>query len=328
MELLVRQKGLKRHDYESVLCEILSLNLDLCEIQVCLASLGEGGLANIERIQISKSVVCDFKEIIKRNIGWKKKQYDHGDLVIKKYDALAKIDDNEIERINMNEHESIKKQVTGLGKIESLDIFKAKPEFIANLRFYIIVVCPIKSDPIFFFRTYTPKKELKRSPFFAIVSKNGTYDRFTDSLFLFDQYIDCVATKADMFIFNKDKFQRIFNFYEKLLAGAKEILGVIKQRIPIDDFVSFEAACEGHLQKISKLKNIASKPYLETITIQDIKKVIDHYKLPIATVGKGENEKIHYDSSDKWAILRLLDDDYLESIMTGSSYEVNSKRPM
>ena len=52
--------------------------------------------------------------------------------------------------------------------------------------------------------------------------------------------------------------------------------------------------------------------------------VIQLYDLPIKTVG--DDEKLQYDASDKWAILRLLDDDYLESVMTKNRYEVNSKR--
>lgn len=83
---------------------------------------------------------------------------------------------------------------------------------------------------------------------------------------------------------------------------------------------------KANIQKLSKLKNIASKPYLKSVTINDLKKVIQKYNLPIQMVGKGKDEKIKFDVSDKWAILRLLDDDYLESVMTGNSYEVNSKR--
>ncbi len=33
-----------------------------------------------------------------------------------------------------------------------------------------------------------------------------------------------------------------------------------------------------------------------------------------------------YDSKRQWELLTLLDDGYLESVMTGNSYEVNGKR--
>ena len=37
-------------------------------------------------------------------------------------------------------------------------------------------------------------------------------------------------------------------------------------------------------------------------------------------------ESLVFDPSDRWAILRLLDDDYLESMMTEQLYEVTGKR--
>jgi len=35
-----------------------------------------------------------------------------------------------------------------------------------------------------------------------------------------------------------------------------------------------------------------------------------------------------YDPSDKWVLLKLLDDDYLWSLMTEHSYEVTGKREL
>ncbi|HFD87405.1 MAG TPA: DUF4868 domain-containing protein [Gammaproteobacteria bacterium] len=170
--------------------------------------------------------------------------------------------------------------------------------------------------------------ELGRSRKFAMVMRKGQYDRCEDNLFLFDRGVDCVIRDGYLFVFGKDKFQKIFQFYETLIKTAKATLKTIKAHIPIDDFPAFEAACEGHLQKIAKLKNIASKPYLKDLTLRDLKKAIKKYKLPIKTTGTGDDEKLHFDVSDKWAILRLLDDDYLESVMTGNQYEVNSKRSL
>jgi PHD/YefM family antitoxin component YafN of YafNO toxin-antitoxin module len=60
--------------------------------------------------------------------------------------------------------------------------------------------------------------------------------------------------------------------------------------------------------------------------MSDIKKAIEEMDLPLKVERHNGKEKLVFDSSDKWAILRLLDDDYLQSIMTGEKYEVNSKR--
>ncbi len=318
----------KKTDAKVTLEDILSLDVPSCEVQLCLASLTPDNITDIQRVQISRKVANEFLVIVNKILARRKKDLNKEDLVLKDYNAQAKLDSHEVESMDLSAHDSIKSQLAGLANVASLDVFAEDATFVTNLRFYVVVLQPLQGVPVLFFRTYTPKKELNRSSLFAIISRQGTYDRFTDSLFLFDQHFDCMVRGDVLFIFNKDKFQKIFRFYEMLIADAKQTLQVIQQRVPIDDFAAFEAACEGHLQKLSKLKNIASNPYLRRITMADLKKVIQKYNLSIETIGKGKDERIKFDASDKWAILRLLDDDYLESVMTGNSYEVNSKRVM
>lgn len=308
--------------------DILGLDLSACEIHLCLASVGNEDEPDFQKVAISQAVANEFRHIIARQLERKKKDIEAGDLVIRQYDPATKPDSHEVEHLDLATHTAIREQILELINLQTLSTFAQDPDFISTLRFYVIVLRPPSDAPIFCFRIYSPKKELSRSALFAIVFRNGHYDRMEEPLFLFDQYLDCLVQGNDLFIFNKDKFQKIFRFYEMLVKTAKETLAIIRKRIPIDDFDAFEKACEGHLQKIAKLKNIASKPYLAQLTMADLKKVINKYDLPVKTVGKGKKEKIHFDASDKWAILRLLDDDYLESVMTGNSYEANSKRPL
>jgi hypothetical protein len=62
--------------------------------------------------------------------------------------------------------------------------------------------------------------------------------------------------------------------------------------------------------------------------IADIKKLLKHFpNLGLKTVQKNGKEMLVFDPKDKWALLRLLDDDYLDSVLTGEKYEVTGKRP-
>jgi hypothetical protein len=319
----------KKTDNVVALTEILQLDLSSCEVQICMASLAVNeGPPDFERVAISTDLAGEFRKIVEGVFARRRKDLGSGDLVVHSYDPMTKLDSHEVERLDLSTHESVGSQIVTLADIEELDTFSGEAAFIAGLRFYVIIVRPTKDTPVYCFRAYSPKRELAQSRLFAMVFRDGHYDSFRDSLFLFDQHIDCVCRGDDLFIFSKDKFQKIFQFYELLLQAAKDTLDVIKARVPIDNFDDFKQSCQGHLLKVAKLKNIASKPYLEKVTMRDIKKVIKKYNLQIGTVGKGKNEKIHFDSSDRWAILRLLDDDYLESVMTGENYEVNSKRPI
>ena len=108
---------------------------------------------------------------------------------------------------------------------------------------------------------------------------------------------------------------------------ARQNLRQIKSAVPIYNFEDFAKACEGHLQMMVKLNNIANKDYLGTITIADIKRVMKELpQLPVQITESNGKEMLVFDRSDKWALLRLLDDDYLKSLMTDWTYEVTGKR--
>lgn len=308
----------------------MSVDFSKANIQLCLAALVSEDIPTFQRVNITEAVAEHFRKISDSWLEKYRKAHQYNDLVLKAYEAQTKPDKHELECIALNKHDGIAQQITALRDLSDLELFVAAREFVDSLRFYTVVVTLKEKglSPVAFFRFYTPKKELGRSRSFGIFMKDGQYDVFREGLFLFDSRFDCFSVDDTLYICNKDGFQKIFRFYELLLKTAKETLNTIETYIPIENFGEFCKACEGHLQKIAKLKNIASKPYLDRIKITDLKKVIAKYNLPIKTIGKGACEKLLFDPADKWAILKLLDDDYLESVMTGASYEVNSKRTL
>jgi hypothetical protein len=167
---------------------------------------------------------------------------------------------------------------------------------------------------------------LSRSRFFAMVFRLGIYDRVVEPAFLFDHHIDCVSYSGMMFIFKKENFYEIFRFFETIRRVAEETLDTIRATVPMLNFDEFAKDCEGHLAKLEKLRNIAAKPYWGKITIEDIKKVIKKNNLSVQIAQTNAGEKLVYDPSDKWVLLKLLDDDYLWSLMSEHSYEVSGKR--
>jgi hypothetical protein len=151
-----------------------------------------------------------------------------------------------------------------------------------------------------------------------------------DPTFLFDLHLDCAVYRDVLYIFNKNNFQRIFRYYERMRDAGREALRTISDRVRIDNFAAFASLCEGRLNMLAKLKNIAAKEYLQRVTMQDIKRVIVEFNLPAKMEGAEGEERLVFepDAEDKWLILRILDDDYLGSIMTELKYEANSKRPV
>jgi hypothetical protein len=59
----------------------------------------------------------------------------------------------------------------------------------------------------------------------------------------------------------------------------------------------------------------------------DIRRTIEAFDLDVQIVRENRHEKLLFEANPnkRWLILKLLDDDYLGSIMTNEKYEVNSK---
>lgn len=314
---------------KAMLERILELDLSECEVTVCLASAPKDEiLPGFERLQLSAELTETFRTVAAYTLAHYKKEHNSGNLVLQKYAVESKPESYEVEYMDLSAYESIMEQISPLAALADIEVFEADEKFVSGLRFYVIAVQPPSGNPYYFFRSYTPKKMLSRSRFFAMVFRHGIYDQIIEPAFLFDHHIDCISSGGMMFIFKKENFYEIFRFFETIRRVAEETLDIIKTTVPIQNFDDFARDCEAHLAKLEKLRNIAAKPYWGKITIENIKKVIEKNNLSIQIVQSGAGEKLVYDPSDKWVLLKLLDDDYLWSLMTEQSYEVTGKRDL
>jgi hypothetical protein len=309
--------------------QIQAMNLDGCTVTVCLGSLSKNeDELRIEQLQLTKDLTEEFANAAKRAVRHYSELNRKNELALRQHDAGSKPDSHEVEYLSLADHDSVETQVNSLASLAQIPVFKIDDEFIAGLRFYAIIFQCGNNAPLYFFRIYTPKKELSRSRLFAALFGDGTFDRVKDPLFLFDHNVDCVSYNGMMYIFNKHNFEKIFRFFELVMQTAARTLATIKCHVPIANFEDLEKACTGHLQMQAKLKNIAGKPYLKKMKMADIKKVLKHFQtLGLKTAMKNGKEMLVFDPKDKWALLRLLDDDYLDSLLTGEKYEVTGKRP-
>lgn len=146
-------------------------------------------------------------------------------------------------------------------------------------------------------------------------------------IFLFDRQVDCFSWGGYLFINNVSAFHRMFNYFGEIRAKADETVTTILEHIPISNPEAFRAAGVGQMQMMSKLAQIARKPYLRRVTMEDIRRTIDAFNLDVKIVNEDGLEKLQFEANPnkRWLILKLLDDDYLGSIMTNEKYEVNSK---
>src|SRR5207249_3783073 len=107
----------------------------------------------------------------------------------------------------------------------------------------------------------------------------------------------------------------------------KQAAAELHQRVPIANFAEFAQACSTDSRMADKLLAVRARDYFQQLNYGMLKPVIDEFNLRIAT------ETIHgaphlvfgTEPSQRFRILKLIDDDYLASTMTKHKYEVNSK---
>lgn len=291
-------------------------------INVLVAADPEADLI-IQRLNLRQELAAEFLSVSQAAT-------PAANVVLRPYDPGYTPDWNELCYIELAEHNDIADRIQQISQVQQAELFREQDEIVDHLRFYAIVASPSARRHAVFFRTYSPKKELTRRSGFAALLSHGHYNKVDTKIFLFDSQIDCFSWGAYLFIINIAAFQRIFKYFEELRAKADETVTAILAQIPISNASEFRTACTGKIQMMSKVAQIARKPYLNQITMQNIRRTIDEFGLEIQIVQENGQEKILFEANPnkRWLILKMLDDDFLGSLMTNQKYEVNSKSPL
>jgi hypothetical protein len=276
----------------------------------------------IQRLNLREDLAAEFLSAAKDSVPPASQE-----VRLRRYEAGYKPDSGEITYVDLSQHAGIAAQIAKFSRVQQAELFHEDDAIIDSLRFYAIVVSPSARHRAVFFRTYSPKKELTRRAGFAALLSRGSYDKVESKIFLFDHDTDCFSWDGFLFIHNVGAFQRIFGYLEELRTKANETVDTVLAQIPVSNADAFRATCTGQLQMMLKLAQIARKPYLGRVTMVDIRRTIDDFHLAVQIVQEDGHEKLLFEGSleKRWLILKLLDDDYLGSIMTHERYEVNSK---
>ncbi len=307
---------------------ILTLDLDQCGIAVCIAS-GDPDEKEYEYrlVNQSEKLAQKFRDAVAEALETYRQNLEDDNIELRDFSAETIKPDQEIEYLNILPYDSIKKQIEPVANYIDLSRFRHdEHDFIKKMRFYVVRVQPKGSPPINFYRRYSPSQMLSQSPFFGMWLQKDYYQDLDEPTFLFDRHIDCFSCEEHMFILQKHNFFQIFNISE-LEKVARETLDKLEKKDFIHNFQQFKKDSLNDKNKILKLKNISTKPYLDALTINDLHKTIQRYNLPIQVdiVNSGK-KKLVYNPKERWAILHLLDDAYADSSMTRNSYYIKGKR--
>ena len=303
------------------------ISKEKCKVHVAFAAFGKGDtVTRFEKLEISPTLADEFRSVVRSTFDDLRDDLCRQMLRVHEYEAAAKLLPHEVEHLQVSSHDGVHSQLALLANIGELEPFDEAVEFVSDLRFYVIVLEPEEGLPIFCFRNYTAKYQLRKTWFAAIRWSDGYYNDSGPAGFLFDHNIDSVCRGDDMFIINKDKFQRTFQFYEYIQRDAAASLERLKQRVRIANEDEFAQACRQEVRLAAILASLLDAPHVEVLSMTHVRRAIERYGLNVEiSVENGEEEMV-YSPSTKWEFVNLLCDNYLASEITDVDYAVSSKR--
>jgi DNA gyrase/topoisomerase IV subunit A len=156
----------------------------------------------------------------------------------------------------------------------------------------------------------------------AYAIKNGVFNKLTDSILTIDKDIDCIYYDGKMFILDKIQFEKIFSFMDKFILEIDANICHLEEKSLVDDIAALQKLCKSDPRKLKKLNKVLKSDILNSLNTKRISEINRQYNLDLNFTEDG---KIIVSHKNIWTVLRVLDDEYLESPMTDNKYEVHSK---
>jgi hypothetical protein len=128
----------------------------------------------------------------------------------------------------------------------------------------------------------------------------------------------------DLFVFNQSKLDRLFSYDAKKNSIAEKKVAEIEQhyKLSFAEGVDLQSAIAGSKALINKLQNIE-------IGVLTQEQIIDHAEeIGVDLMADDTGAIIIMNQKDMAKFINLLNDDYMESNLTGERYEIIRKRPL
>lgn len=182
-------------------------------------------------------------------------------------------------------------------------------------------------------RRIDARYRLNRRKKLAIIPiQDGSYQELREEPLLLPNDFDAYLSSEIVVVSNQGNVDAIFGLLDAVRNLASETLRTITEHLRFANYEAFERAVVSDLNMLAKLRSIqalAKDPkYRARMTMEQIIEFArQHPHLEIDFEGPegGEQLLFHSDARRRWRLLRLLDDQFVRSLITELDYEANSK---
>jgi hypothetical protein len=218
--------------------------------------------------------------------------------------------------------------------LSNIEEFDPKTMKIAKSRMAAIRA-EVHGSAVVFVQALRGGQVVARSSRFGVLVKKGVIDVPEDDILLLGRDVTAMVFKSYVFFSDRSSFQRLFNMLEELQAQAAATFAEVTSELEIDGLDTMLAAVTSHPSMLGKMASIQRKldqypQYKAAMTMPKLLKFArGHPEYQVDLSGEGDDAKLVFrnDPQHRFKILKLLDDDYLQSQLTDLEYEANSKGP-
>lgn len=234
------------------------------------------------------------------------------------YDPDTKVERNIVLQIAKTEVDLVEEYLQKLEDLENMNDSKQIKQ--NNLWGYIVHFNDIN---LYLFKKFNSSKiTLKAKGFMNALIQDGVLNSVEEDLITFDRNVDCILYEDKFLIFNKENFEKVFDFFEKMYETVEANIINLATKGLIQETDKLFEHCKNDSRKIKKLKNILNSGLVDSIDKTKFNDINDKFELGLEFDSHGN---ILMNEEKTWQILALLNDDYLNSDLTSLNYEAQGK---
>jgi hypothetical protein len=242
-------------------------------------------------------------------------------LVVRDFEEAEK-EDNVLQRTKIKNVDNLVYTLNWLKtQATAIEEFSEKDHDLGRMK-GVIAKCSHKSLKTFYVIKSVPANQIMKGPTAWMLKDNifRPFDKVTAVKIPKDNQL--LAVGQDLFVFNQAKLKSLFGYDAKAASIAKHKVEEIEAQFKLSfaEGVNLQSLVKGKPAIIRKLQ------YIEPSLVKQ-QELIDHAEeLGIELMVDDGGAIIIMDSKDLTRFVNLLNDDYVESNMTGQRYEIIRKK--
>lgn len=286
------------------------------------------GDREFRRLVLGTSLRQEFEDRALAFLAGKNVARAQGDIEFAQYEPGERPESHQVRFAKIADDLVLKAFFDALPDAGSVDAFVRNDDILKKVRFFVTSVSSKDGRRLRLFHTMSRGKVLVKTNKIIATFSGEKFESILDSdPLMFDPKYQIVADDEYVFIFGHEGFHQIFDFYEGLKEYAEATLDEINKLLPITKFDGFKGQVVSNKRRLRRLRDIALKGHFKKVSISKIKETIKEYELNVKVEKNAEGvEQIVFDEKNCDEILKLLEDQFVASGMTGVKYEANSKR--